>query len=47
MSNYIRWIIIVHLFIVYTYAAVAKLYADWFDSSFIELLMQKKLCPDW
>lgn len=42
MSNYIRWGIILQLFIVYTYATVAKLYADWFDSSFIELLMKSK-----
>ncbi|NKI30816.1 HTTM domain-containing protein [Croceivirga thetidis] len=42
MYNYVRWIIIVHLFIVYTYASVAKLYADWFDSSFIEVLMKGK-----
>lgn len=42
MLNYVRWTIIVHLFIVYTYASVAKLYADWFDSSFIEVLMKSK-----
>lgn len=42
MYNYVRWAIIVHLFIIYTYASVAKLYADWFDSSFVELLMKSK-----
>lgn len=34
------WLLIVgQLWIVYTYAAVAKLYMDWFDGTFIELLM--------
>lgn len=42
MPNYIRWIIILQLFIVYTYAAVAKLYGDWFDLTVIEVLMQGK-----
>lgn len=42
MHAYIRWIVILQLFIVYTYAAVAKLYADWLDMSFIRLLMQGK-----
>ncbi|GAA4895488.1 hypothetical protein GCM10023311_20280 [Flaviramulus aquimarinus] len=30
------------LFIVYTYASVAKLYPDWLDSSVIELMMKTK-----
>ena len=42
MYNYIRWIIILQLFIVYTYAAVAKLYGDWLDFSIIEILMRSK-----
>lgn len=42
MHNYYRWIIIVQLFIVYTYASVAKLYGDWFDLSIIEILMRSK-----
>lgn len=42
MFNYIRWIIILQLFIVYTYAAVAKLYGDWLDFSIIEILMRSK-----
>ncbi|WP_420603100.1 HTTM domain-containing protein [Flagellimonas sp.] len=42
MFNWIRWIIILQLFIVYTYASVAKLYGDWLDFSIIELLMQSK-----
>ena len=42
MFNYFRWIIILQLFIVYTYASVAKLYGDWLDFSIIELLMSGK-----
>ncbi|MEM9362388.1 MAG: HTTM domain-containing protein [Bacteroidota bacterium] len=42
MSNYFRWIIILQLFIVYTYASIAKLYGDWLDFSIIELLMRGK-----
>ncbi len=42
MPNFIRWIIILQLFIVYTYASVAKLYGDWLDLSIIEILMKGK-----
>ncbi|WP_190810751.1 HTTM domain-containing protein [Flagellimonas sp. S3867] len=42
MSNWVRWTIIVQLFIVYTYASVAKLYEDWLDFSIIEILMKSK-----
>ena len=42
MSNWIRWTIILQLFIVYTYASVAKLYGDWLDFSFIDVLMRPK-----
>ena len=42
MFNGVRWIIILQLFIVYTYASVAKLYADWLDFSMIEVLMSSK-----
>ncbi|KQC30285.1 HTTM domain-containing protein [Flagellimonas eckloniae] len=42
MFNWIRWIIILQLFIVYTYASVAKLYGDWLDFSIIEILMKSK-----
>jgi len=42
MYNWMRWIIILQLFIVYTYASVAKLYADWLDFSMIEVLMSSK-----
>ena len=42
MHNYVRWIIILQLFIVYTYASVAKLYGDWLDFSMIDVLMRGK-----
>ena len=42
MHNYVRWLIIAQLFIVYTYASVAKLYGDWLDFSIIELFMKAK-----
>ncbi|WP_349352491.1 MULTISPECIES: HTTM domain-containing protein [unclassified Flagellimonas] len=42
MYNWIRWTIILQLFIVYTYASVAKLYGDWLDFSIVELLMESK-----
>ena len=42
MHNWIRWLIIAQLFIVYTYASIAKLYADWLDFSIIEILMRGK-----
>ncbi|MCB0372088.1 MAG: HTTM domain-containing protein [Muricauda sp.] len=42
MYNWVRWTIILQLFIVYTYASMAKLYADWLDFSIIEILMESK-----
>jgi vitamin K-dependent gamma-carboxylase len=42
MYSYVKWIFVLQLFIVYTYAAFAKLYADWLDFSFIGILMQNK-----
>ncbi|MGB5203789.1 MAG: HTTM domain-containing protein [Eudoraea sp.] len=42
MYSYVKWIIVLQLFIVYTYAALAKLYADWLDFSFVGILMQSK-----
>ncbi len=42
MYNYVKWVIVLQLFIVYTYAALAKLYADWLDFSFVQILMQSK-----
>lgn len=42
MPNWCRWVFIVQLFIVYTYASIAKIYPDWLDTSVIKLLMQNK-----
>lgn len=42
MPEWVRWTIVLQLFLVYTYAAVAKLYGDWLNLSFMELLMRPK-----
>lgn len=42
MFAYVKWIIVLQLFIVYTYAAIAKLYGDWLDFTFLKLLMESK-----
>lgn len=42
MPQWCRWVIILQLFIVYTYASVSKLYPDWLDTSVIELMMRGK-----
>lgn len=42
MYSYVKWIIILQLGIVYTYASIAKLYGDWMDFGMIELLMKPK-----
>ncbi len=42
MPNWCRWVFIVQLYIVYTYASIAKIYPDWLDTSVIKLLMQNK-----
>lgn len=42
MFNYVKWIVILQLFIVYTYASIAKIYGDWLDFSIIKLLMSDK-----
>ena len=43
MPSYIKWIIVLQLFLVYTYASIAKLYGDWLDFGVIEILMKNKL----
>lgn len=40
MPNWCRLVFIVQLFIVYTYAALAKLYPDWLDGTTMALLMK-------
>ncbi|MEB8346575.1 HTTM domain-containing protein [Flavobacteriaceae bacterium KMM 6898] len=42
MPAYVKWIIVLQLFIVYTFAAIAKLYGDWLDFGFIKILMAPK-----
>ncbi|PCJ98894.1 MAG: hypothetical protein COA50_01260 [Flavobacteriaceae bacterium] len=42
MPNWVKWTIVAQLFIVYTYATLAKLYIDWFDFTFIKILMKSK-----
>lgn len=42
MPQWCRWAIVLQLFIVYSYASLAKLYPDWLDTSVIELMMKSK-----
>lgn len=42
MPNWCRWIFIIQLFILYTYASLAKIYPDWLDTTVPELLMKSK-----
>lgn len=42
MYSYVKWMIVAQLFLVYTYASIAKLYADWLDLGIIKILMQDK-----
>lgn len=42
MPNWCRAVFILQLFIVYTYASVAKLYPDWLDGTVMEVLMRGK-----
>ncbi len=42
MFAYIKWLVVAQLWIVYTFAAIAKLYPDWLDLSFISQLMEPK-----
>lgn len=42
MYAYVKWIMVIQMFIVYTYAAVAKLYGDWLDFTFLKILLESK-----
>ena len=42
MHSYIKWAVVLQLLIVYTYASIAKLYADWLDFGIIKVLMLNK-----
>ena len=42
MPQWCRVVFVLQMFIVYTYASIAKLYPDWLDTSVVELLMESK-----
>ena len=42
MPNWCRVIIILQMFIVYTYGSIAKMYPDWLDTTVMEILMRNK-----
>lgn len=42
MYAYVKWIMVFQMFIVYTYAALAKLYGDWLDFTFLKILLESK-----
>lgn len=42
MPAWCKWVFILQLFIMYTYASIAKLYPDWLDFTFPKLLLQGK-----
>ncbi|WP_418638585.1 HTTM domain-containing protein [Winogradskyella sp.] len=42
MPSWCKWIFVLQLFILYSYASAAKLYSDWLDASVIEILMRNK-----
>ncbi|WP_296380201.1 HTTM domain-containing protein [Winogradskyella sp.] len=42
MPSWCKWVFVLQLFILYTYASIAKLYPDWLDTSVIALLLKSK-----
>ncbi len=42
MPHWCKLVIVGQLFIVYTYAALAKLYPDWLNTNFMEILMKNR-----
>lgn len=42
MPQWCSWIFIIQMFIVYTYASIAKLYPDWLDTSVMEVILRGK-----
>ncbi|SEL58774.1 Vitamin K-dependent gamma-carboxylase [Maribacter orientalis] len=42
MYSYVKWTIVLQLFIVYAYASFAKMYGDWLDFSMIKVLMHPR-----
>lgn len=43
MYSWCKWLIVFQLLVVYTYAAIAKLYPGWLDLSFFKVLMGSKI----
>ncbi len=42
MPNWCRLVLIAQVFILYTFGAIAKLYTDWLDFTFAEVLLKRK-----
>jgi len=42
MYTYVKWVVVLQLFIVYVYASIAKMYGDWLDFTTIEVLMKSR-----
>jgi len=42
MPQWSKYVFVLQLFIVYTYASIAKLYPDWLDTTVLELMMKGK-----
>ncbi|OZV71027.1 HTTM domain-containing protein [Winogradskyella aurantia] len=42
MPSWCKWFFVIQLFILYTYASIAKIYPDWLDTSVVALLMKNK-----
>ncbi|BAO75308.1 HTTM domain-containing protein [Winogradskyella sp. PG-2] len=42
MPSWCKWAFVLQLFILYTYASIAKIYPDWLDTTVIALLMKGK-----
>jgi hypothetical protein len=42
MPAYVKWIVVLQLFLVYSYAAIAKIYPDWTDYTFVRFLLGTK-----
>ena len=42
MPSWCKWVFVLQLFILYTYASLAKFYPDWLDGSVMEILMRSK-----
>ena len=42
MPSWCKWVFVLQLFILYTYASLAKFYPDWLDGSVMSILMRSK-----